>query len=648
MRRKKSSTVHKHRSGYQGNLGLIFTAVVIALLGFAGWQWYKTQTSNDVLQSQTYRHIIVDHNSVALFDQIPDQYIQAAANLRMMFMDRSVGNNIHESLNCLAYPSTQQAPSYCKKPTLESSQLVSNAKYNRSNWVYEGWPGGCAYWYDKNKCFIDRVNVISQQYDVMSYQFSYLEVDNNSSIENVPGGFFTNNSNRSDVYDFIALENQYPDKRFIYWTTSLARSIGTPESETFNRQMRDFAITNNKVLFDVADILSHDVEGRPCYDNRDGVQYCTRPGVCENYPDDGLNIPAICSTYTSENDGGHLGNQATGGIRVAKAFWVLMAQLAGWVPQNQPNPSYSTNQPPVVNAGLDQTVMLPNAVNLTATLSDDTTPVEQLVVTWSKLSGPGTVQFANSGAALTSASFTLSGTYVLRVQVSDGVASSQDDVTITVQNAVIPSPSASPTLPTGSPQPSPSSSSGNQTLRAYWSFDQNSVSEDLNGCTTCINNGATWTADGYAGGAFNFNGTTNYLKLGSLPSLNNSSNFSMSFWMKPTFDETESYWKYIVSKDNITFFFLGGQKKFRYSIRTSAGNAWMDMLGLNWDANTWHKVTLEYDGATMRAYWDDQLIVSKAHTGTMVSSPNPLYFGTSVVLSSNYSGLLDELRVSTR
>jgi hypothetical protein len=53
---------------------------------------------------------------------------------------------------------------------------------------------------------------------------------------------------------------------------------------------------------------------------------------CENHPDDGLSIPAICQEYTTEVEGGHLGAVSSGKIRVAKAFWVLMAQIAGWIP----------------------------------------------------------------------------------------------------------------------------------------------------------------------------------------------------------------------------------------------------------------------------------------------------------------------------
>ena len=36
--------------------------------------------------------------------------------------------------------------------------------------------------------------------------------------------------------------------------------------------------------------------------------------------------------YTTELDGGHLGSVSGGKIRAAKAFWIVMARLAGWTP----------------------------------------------------------------------------------------------------------------------------------------------------------------------------------------------------------------------------------------------------------------------------------------------------------------------------
>jgi hypothetical protein len=93
--------------------------------------------------------------------------------------------------------------------------------------------------------------------------------------------------------------------------------------------MRQFAAERGKVLFDVADILSHTPDGVPCYDNRDGVRY-SNGNRSEDYPDDGEQYLAICPQYATETDGGHLGSVAAGKIRVAKAFWVLMARIAGW------------------------------------------------------------------------------------------------------------------------------------------------------------------------------------------------------------------------------------------------------------------------------------------------------------------------------
>jgi hypothetical protein len=281
--------------------------------------------------------VVANHNSVALFDQIPTQYREAAANLHMLYIDASVGMNISLGLDCLSTPSTS-ASSYCKRwehvddnYSVSPSEFVWPGTHNRSNWVYQTWVENCSTWDEKVGCFMNMVRPLMNQYQVVSYQFSYLDVYAGSSIADMPGGFFDNNPNLLDVYDLETFEAQNPGKVFIYWTTSLARSNGTDTSTQFNEMMRQYAIDNNRVLFDVADILSYTPDGRRCYDNRDGVPYDNGNNF-ENYPDDGQNSPAICQEYTTETDGGHLGSVSAGMIRVAKAYWVLMAQIAGWDP----------------------------------------------------------------------------------------------------------------------------------------------------------------------------------------------------------------------------------------------------------------------------------------------------------------------------
>ncbi|MBZ5515236.1 MAG: DNRLRE domain-containing protein [Acidobacteriia bacterium] len=96
------------------------------------------------------------------------------------------------------------------------------------------------------------------------------------------------------------------------------------------------------------------------------------------------------------------------------------------------------NQPPAVNAGPDQFVTYPNPASLHGTVSDDglPNPPGTATVTWSVVSGPGTVTFSDRNSLDTSADFSSLGTYTLRLTASDGELASSDDVGITVDSTV--------------------------------------------------------------------------------------------------------------------------------------------------------------------------------------------------------------------
>jgi len=100
------------------------------------------------------------------------------------------------------------------------------------------------------------------------------------------------------------------------------------------------------------------------------------------------------------------------------------------------NPA-SQNQPPTVDAGQDQTVILPNSATLSGTAGDDglPNPPGTLITTWSEFSGPGTVTFGDASSLSTTASFSASGTYVLRLTADDSALQSSDDLTVTVNPA---------------------------------------------------------------------------------------------------------------------------------------------------------------------------------------------------------------------
>lgn len=98
------------------------------------------------------------------------------------------------------------------------------------------------------------------------------------------------------------------------------------------------------------------------------------------------------------------------------------------------------NVGPTVNAGADGTAEVGVPRNLAGVLADaDGSPVEggALKVTWSQVSGPTGVTFANPALATTTATFPQGGIYVLRLTGDDGGMQTMDEVTITIDTAEV-------------------------------------------------------------------------------------------------------------------------------------------------------------------------------------------------------------------
>jgi RHS repeat-associated protein len=91
------------------------------------------------------------------------------------------------------------------------------------------------------------------------------------------------------------------------------------------------------------------------------------------------------------------------------------------------------NQPPVVSVGPDQLITYPVATaSLSGSATDDGYPVgSSLSILWSKVSGPGTVTFANPAQPNTTATFSLPGNYILRLSASDGQYTSSATLRVT-------------------------------------------------------------------------------------------------------------------------------------------------------------------------------------------------------------------------
>ncbi len=142
------------------------------------------------------------------------------------------------------------------------------------------------------------------------------------------GGCSDNTENGIDTYllAMTNLENDYPDVRFVYMTGHLDGSGVTGNLNQRNNQIRQYCQLNNKVLFDFADIESYDPDGNYFLDKAadDGCNYWLG-GNQHNWAEEWCAAhPGQCPSC------GCAHSEAINCYQKGKAFWWMMARLAGW------------------------------------------------------------------------------------------------------------------------------------------------------------------------------------------------------------------------------------------------------------------------------------------------------------------------------
>ncbi|WP_290709161.1 PKD domain-containing protein, partial [Flavihumibacter sp. CACIAM 22H1] len=170
------------------------------------------------------------------------------------------------------------------------------------------------------------------------------------------------------------------------------------------------------------------------------------------------------------------------------------------------NPAPVDNAAPVSNAGPNRNITLPtNSTNISGSGTDTDGTIASF--RWRQVSGPNTAAIANAGAAATTVSGLIQGTYTFRLTVTDNDgATHSDDMNVTVNAAPNTAPTVHAgsnrtiTLPSSSTSLSGSATDQDGTIASYqWT--------QVNGPTTATigaANSANTTVSGLAEGIYTF------------------------------------------------------------------------------------------------------------------------------------------------
>jgi RHS repeat-associated protein len=300
------------------------------------------------------------------------------------------------------------------------------------------------------------------------------------------------------------------------------------------------------------------------------------------------------------------------------------------------------NAAPLVNAGPDQSLtQTSGSVTLTGSVVDDGLPAGSGVgLEWSKVSGPGTVTFANPNAAVTTATFSAEGIYVLQLVADDSLDQGSDTVEVRVGSFCrVDSPAG---------------------LTAWWPGNGD-ARDVVSGAVGRLLNGASFV-EGKVSMGFQFDGANDTVRMPAASNLDvgklGDGSMTLEFWMQPETHENNNrflaQWKNVATNAygvHVYRWFSQVRVNFRdinggdHQIFSNVDVAFMGQ---------WTHVAVTYDHATgiARIYING---FQQSSLGLGVFTPQTsydLYLGSNSnsggPLDPFYKGQLDEVSLYSR
>ncbi len=159
--------------------------------------------------------------------------------------------------------------------------------------------------------------------------------------------------------------------------------------------------------------------------------------------------------------------------------------------------------------------------------------------------------------------------------------------------------------------------------------------------------GAAWAA-GRFGRALSFDGINDMVTVLDSPSLDLSSGMTLEAWVNPralsgyvtvAMKERPGHLAYALYANTDT-----SRASAEIAVVTNLDTRSVAPLALN----VWNHVAATFDGTTLRLFVNGVQVSTRAITGTIMQSSNPLRIGGNLVWGEDFNGLIDEVRIYNR